>query len=204
MSDDLYSPGGRLWILEATDLSPIPNASYDAVLASHVLEHIANPVRALREWRRVLRHGGHLLLVVPHKEGTFDHRRPTTPLDHLVDDLRSETGEDDLTHLEEILALHDLTRDPAAGDVEEFASVRRNNVHHRVIHHHTFTTRSLVELVDFLELQLVAVEARWPHDIYCLARLRPTGEQINNNAFLAADAGFLRSSPFGSDHPSQS
>jgi len=204
MEEGRYEPdgngvGGRLWILEAADIGAIPDASYDAVLSSHVIEHIANPVRALREWRRVIRPGGHLLAVVPHKEGTFDHRRPTTPLNHMIDDERKRTGEDDLTHLDEILALHDLTRDPAAGDFDEFARLRRDNVHHRVIHHHTFTTRSLLELIDHIDLQIVAAETRWPHDIYCLARVPVEGELANNCAFLDSSADVLRSSPFHCD-----
>ena len=37
-----------------TSLDGIDDASYDVVLASHTLEHIANPLRALSEWRRVV------------------------------------------------------------------------------------------------------------------------------------------------------
>jgi SAM-dependent methyltransferase len=44
---------------------PFPDASYDAVLASHVLEHIPDDRRALREVRRVLRPGGFAALPVP-------------------------------------------------------------------------------------------------------------------------------------------
>src|SRR5437660_8059619 len=35
--------------------------SLDFVLSSHMLEHTANPLKALREWRRILKHSGHLL-----------------------------------------------------------------------------------------------------------------------------------------------
>ena len=74
-----------------------------SMLASHVLEHLANPLGALAEWRRVVGAGGHILLIVPQREGTFDHRRPVTKLEHLRADARELTGEDDLTHLPEIL-----------------------------------------------------------------------------------------------------
>src|SRR3954468_17271504 len=57
---------------------PKPDSSCDFVLSSHVLEHLANPLRALMEWRRVLRPGGKLFMLVPHGRRTFDHRRPTT------------------------------------------------------------------------------------------------------------------------------
>lgn len=45
---------------------PWPDQSQDAVHASHVLEHVPDAEASLREWFRVLRVGGHLLLFVPH------------------------------------------------------------------------------------------------------------------------------------------
>jgi SAM-dependent methyltransferase len=65
-------PPGRQYIREATALVDIPSASYDFLLSSHTLEHTANPILALREWLRVLKDNGVVVLVLPHKEGTFD------------------------------------------------------------------------------------------------------------------------------------
>ncbi|MCA8832428.1 class I SAM-dependent methyltransferase [Hymenobacter pini] len=42
-----------------------PDAAFDLVIASDVLEHIADEQQALREWQRVLRPGGQLLVFVP-------------------------------------------------------------------------------------------------------------------------------------------
>lgn len=42
-----------------------PDQSFDLVIASDVLEHIADEHAALKEWRRVLRPGGQLLVFVP-------------------------------------------------------------------------------------------------------------------------------------------
>lgn len=44
---------------------PLPDASFDAVLCSQVLEHVFTPEKFLGEIRRVLRPGGTLLLAVP-------------------------------------------------------------------------------------------------------------------------------------------
>ncbi len=190
---------GRQFFAEATDLSAIPAAAYDFVLSSHMLEHSANPLKALGEWQRVLKPDGLLLLVLPHKEGTFDHRRPVTPLQHLIQDFEQRRGEDDLTHLPEILQLHDLARDPEAGDLESFRRRSQRNLENRCLHHHVFDTRSAVELVDLVRLRIRAVEAVPPFHIFVLAANTAAGAG-ENAAFLRSDSPWRRSSPFASDH----
>lgn len=46
---------------------PFPDASQDYVYSSHVLEHVGSPFSCLREWHRVLKVGGHMVIVVPHQ-----------------------------------------------------------------------------------------------------------------------------------------
>lgn len=62
-SADLYEPGVDLKI-DITAM-PIPDASYDMVYASHVLEHVIDDDAALREIHRVLKPGGIAVLPVP-------------------------------------------------------------------------------------------------------------------------------------------
>lgn len=54
----------------AADLLALPfrDASFDAVKATEVLEHVPDAARALDECRRVLRPGGHLIVTVPFLE----------------------------------------------------------------------------------------------------------------------------------------
>ena len=106
---DPGKPAGQQHIVEAIDMKGLPSNAYDFVLSSHMLEHTANPILALSEWKRLLKAGGMLVLLLPDGRRTFDHRRPVTPLAHLIDDFNAGTAEDDLTHLSEILALHDLS-----------------------------------------------------------------------------------------------
>src|SRR5579885_333894 len=47
---------------------PFPDASQDAVFASHVLEHIEDWQGALRDWYRVLKVAGYLVIAVPHRD----------------------------------------------------------------------------------------------------------------------------------------
>jgi SAM-dependent methyltransferase len=210
LSEGRYSTGepgleGRLWLGEGSDLGFIESGRYDAALSSHVLEHLADPIGALSEWLRVLRPGGHMLIVLPHKEGCADHRRATTSLEHMIRDAEAHTQEDDMTHADEVLALHDLARDPVVPGREALRERVLANAANRAIHHHCFVTQSALRLLDHVGLQLLAVEARWPHDIYVIARLPDEGEGIpDNDAFFASATALLRrKSPFRADRRSE-
>lgn len=187
---------GALLIEEDIELAVVPDGVYDAVISSHVIEHIANPLLALAAWRRVSVPEGHLLIVAPHMAGTFDHRRTLTPLRHMVADFEARTAEDDLTHLEEVLETHDSERDIRSVDDPDFVSELRENPRTRALHHHTFTTVSLIDLLTQVGLQVVAVETRLPHDIYLLARWVAHGERPANGRIAIAAAA---RSPFRVD-----
>ena len=190
---------GMQYIAEMTDLSQIPSRTYDVLLSSHAIEHTANPVLALSEWIRVLKGGGVLVLLVPHKDGTFDHRRPVTTIQHLFEDFERSTREDDLTHLSEILTLHDLRRDPEAGSPGAFRQRSEKNIDNRCLHHHVFDTALVVRLLDRLQLRIHAVEAARPNHIIAIAQKPAAGEVPDNHRFTTADADFHRDSPFPSD-----
>src|SRR3569833_2354515 len=126
-------PLGYQYIKEATDLEGAGSEKYDFVLSSHSLEHIANHMNAVGEWLRVLRKGGVLLLIVPDIHYTFDHKRSYSTFEHLMDDQQQRTTEHDLTQLEEILSLHDLGLDPAAGTIDQFKKRSQDNYSNRCL-----------------------------------------------------------------------
>lgn len=161
-------PAGTQHVLEATELTGISSASYDFVASSHTIEHTANPLKALGEWRRVTRPGGYLVLVVPDKHRTFDWRRPITEMGHLEDDLERNTGEDDLTHVEESERLHDARRDP--GETCATVPLAQHNLETRVMHHHVFDIHLARRIVERSGFQLVALDVVPPCHIFALAR----------------------------------
>jgi SAM-dependent methyltransferase len=60
-------------------------APFDYVIASHLIEHIPDPITWLSDIASVLRPSGILSLVVPDKRFTFDMNRRTTEIGDLVD-----------------------------------------------------------------------------------------------------------------------
>lgn len=169
--DDAHRPG-KSFFCEGSDLTPVADASYDFVLSSHNLEHFANPVKALREWQRVLRPRGVLVLILPYYRNTFDHRRTPTPVANMMSDYVSCVGEDDLSHLDEIMAQHDLERDPGAGTPEQFRQRSLDNVNNRCLHHHVFDEHNSRALLTELGFQVLAVDfAADPIHLCLLARM---------------------------------
>lgn len=53
---------------DATLLEGVPKDKFQTVYASHLLEHLAYPVQAVRRWYEVVRPGGYLIIIVPHRD----------------------------------------------------------------------------------------------------------------------------------------
>jgi SAM-dependent methyltransferase len=194
---------GRQFVMEASSLQSIDDATYDFLLSSHCIEHLANPLQGLAAWVRVLKEDAVMALIVPHKDGTFDHRRPVTSMQHLIQDLNDQTTEHDLTHLEEILQLHDLKKDPGGGTPEAFEKRSRRNFENRCMHQHVFDTRLVVEVIDYAGLQILALEVFRPFHIVAIAKKPRRGQPPDNGRLMAAGEVPPWISPFPSDRRSR-
>jgi ADP-heptose:LPS heptosyltransferase/predicted SAM-dependent methyltransferase len=89
-------------IMDATRLSIFASNSLDAAFSSHLLQIVDDPFKVLKEWWRVIKPGGYLILYLPHKElypnvGHEDahklHRHDFMPAD-IVDMMRKMNGWD--------------------------------------------------------------------------------------------------------------
>src|SRR5215211_7277268 len=67
---------------DAVTLNTIEDCSHDFVIACHILEHLEDPIGALKTWFRVLKPGGVLFMSIPDRRFTFDFYREVTPLAH--------------------------------------------------------------------------------------------------------------------------
>jgi len=81
---DIVGPG---------DDMPLPDESQDFIVSSHVVEHFPNPIKALIKWDRLVKPGGIIFMIVPHKERTFDKGKESTPLEHLIKDFKNDNTE---------------------------------------------------------------------------------------------------------------
>lgn len=164
---------GFNFIREATDLHGIGDASYDFLLSCHSLEHTANPVKALIEWRRITKPEATFIVILPHYKYTFDRRRSPTPVNHMLEDYQRGTGEDDQTHIPEILELHDLSLHPKPITRQQLHDGILNNSAARFAHHHVFDESNSSQLLMACGLSVVRAQLVKPHHIVLLATNSP-------------------------------
>ena len=62
---------------DAQDLKSIADNSYDFVYSSHTIEHLPDPSEAIKNWFRVLKHGGYLIVYLPHRD--FYEKKKSLP-----------------------------------------------------------------------------------------------------------------------------
>lgn len=80
---DLCGEAAKIDTVCEGDALPFAEGEWDFVVASHVLEHFYDPIKTLKEWLRVVKPGGLVLVIFPHKERMFDKDRPRTTLAEL-------------------------------------------------------------------------------------------------------------------------
>ena len=82
LTADLSDPRAMLQ-MDITDI-PYADQSFDAILCSHVLEHVQDDIRAMREFHRVLNDDGWAILLVPiTRDKTFEDPSITEPRERL-------------------------------------------------------------------------------------------------------------------------
>ena len=59
---------------------------YDILISSHCIEHIANPIKYLKKMQEFLNDDSYILTILPNKSVFWDYVRPTTTIEHLIQD----------------------------------------------------------------------------------------------------------------------
>ena len=156
---------GKVIINDATNIIDVKNNSYDFVFSSHSLEHIANPLKAIEEWLRIIKNEGYIIIIVPEKSLCFDHKRNYSKFSTLLSQYEKNVGEDDLSSLPEILLNHDLSMDICAGNFETFTKRSLDNLNNRCLHHYVYNDELLLEICNYFKCEFVYKETlgidRW-------------------------------------------
>lgn len=178
---------------------PFHDQSLAYVATSHVIEHVANPLAAFQEWCRVLRHNGVIYMVVPDRRFTFDHPRPLTPVEHMVQDFRNRTTQVDGTHIDDFTFGVDWSLFSPATPTERVEQERADlarSYRERIaqgleinIHFHTFEPGTMVALLEAANkvvgipdrIRVEAVHERFPMDnpigFLVVARVKKSQQQ---------------------------
>jgi SAM-dependent methyltransferase len=157
-----YHPNkkGKVIINDAVNISNVPNGRYGFLFSSHSLEHIANPLKAIQDWLRVIRQNGYIIIIVPEKSACFDHKRNYSKFSTLLSQYEKNVGEDDLSTLPEILQNHDLSMDPPAGNLEQFTQRSLDNFNNRCLHHYVYNDDLLMEICNYFKCEHIYHETQ--------------------------------------------
>ena len=151
---------GKVIINDAVNISQVKNEKYNFCFSSHSLEHIANPLKAVSEWLRIIKKDGYIIIIVPEKSVCFDHNRNYSKFSTLLEQYEKNVGEDDLSTLPEILKNHDLSMDLPAGNLENFTKRRLDNYNNRCLHHYVYNDELLMEICNYFKCEFVYKETK--------------------------------------------
>jgi len=135
--------------LNTDRLKMLDDGSQDFVIASHVLEHMANPLGILDDIHRVLRPGGVALVLLPDMRRTFDRDRPVTMLDHVITEFEADVTDVDDEHVDEFLRFTEDDYDTTVGSLDPAARAELFEWHRqRSIHVHCWSEDDFQPVVD--------------------------------------------------------
>lgn len=131
-------------------LSAFDDRSQDYVVASHIIEHVADPLGILCDMNRVLRPGGLLVLLLPDRHRTFDRERDPTPLSHLIDEHARGVTQVDDDHIAEFLTKTGSTCPEDPSERQPLFDLHRR----RSIHVHVWNAEEFFEVLLYANAEL--------------------------------------------------
>jgi SAM-dependent methyltransferase len=133
-------------------LATVAEESQDFIVANHFLEHCEDPIGTIETHLGKLKPGGILFYAVPDKRFTFDFRRPTTPLEHMVADHEKGPKASRSAHYEEWCRLvinEESTGAAEEAGSEEWVAQRARQLEDAAysIHFHVWTQAEFLQLI---------------------------------------------------------
>lgn len=96
-------------VADVTKTLPFEDGEFDCLIARHILEHCQDTVTVLKEWSRIVKAGGRLIIAVPDQSSS--NTIPMNP-EHLV-----SFTPDSLQSIAELIGLKELSREQGYNDV---------------------------------------------------------------------------------------
>jgi ubiquinone/menaquinone biosynthesis C-methylase UbiE len=159
---------GNNFYIDSHELVKMAADRYDFLIASHVIEHVANPIKSILEWKRLLKPNGSMILIAPCKHFSYDCDRPTTTIAHLIEDYQRNVGEDDLSHLDEVISKHNLKKDKTISDLAQHIERTKQNPVNRIMHHHVFDLKLLRVMGEYCGMLVLEGEYILPRHVVCI------------------------------------
>ncbi len=137
------------WI-DAQTLQGVKKESLDFFISAHVIEHLLDPIGAIRVGIESLKPGGIFILVVPELTQTFDRKRPPTTLDHLVQDSNDGgVSTVELAYLEHCKFVHPEITGEFFSDSEVIVHAKAGQSNKMDIHVHAWRHMDMLEMLEY-------------------------------------------------------
>lgn len=147
---------------------PAQDNSFDFIVSAHCLEHCVDPIRVLKEFKRVVKSDGVIFLILPHCERTFDKGRTISSLKSHIFDHESQVKKED--YLENEGKYYDV--------FEEFLQIATQWPRHTwissakntdgswnkskildggILHYHVWTQTEIIDLLKYVGCRIILV-----------------------------------------------
>jgi SAM-dependent methyltransferase len=138
---------------DAESLVNVEDEKYDFLVSAHVIEHMRDPLSAIKQWCRVVKPGGLIYLIVPDKRYTFDKHRVRTTLEHMILDYVAPSRERDLEHyLDQAVHVNEKVGSEAVEFAREWEKIDYS------IHFHVFLPSDMVNLLKWFSANISPIE----------------------------------------------
>lgn len=121
--------------------------SFDFVFSSHVLEHCPQVIETVRNWLRVVKNGGHVIMAIPLMHNPIDKNRSPTTWQHVYDEFKSDRWVDN--YYDHYIEYHCHVDGLINEELRERASLSVSTFPH--IHFHCWDLTGLKSLFDNME-----------------------------------------------------
>jgi predicted SAM-dependent methyltransferase len=151
---------------DAQTLSTFADDSLDFVVASHVLEHLEDPIGALKNFARVTRRDGIIFLILPDARHTFDYLRDRTTIGHVLRDHEEGPHTSRMHHYAEWAEY--IEGIGPAGIPARSAEYAAANAHH---HFHVWELEDFLGLLGAIDLDCELLHAQaYKHEFAVVLR----------------------------------